>query len=60
MTFHPRDILPIYNAVKAGAIVLSFTTGVPALDATTHTGVIVINTKDNGRYFSNGTVWAAI
>lgn len=50
MSFKPRDILPLYNAVKVGLIVLQNKGSAPA--ASTVVGAIALDSKDNKRYIN--------
>jgi hypothetical protein len=50
MSFKPRDILPLYNAVKVGLIVLQFKGSAPAVSAVV--GAIALDAKDGKRYIN--------
>jgi hypothetical protein len=52
----PRDILQIYNAIKAGLIVLQFSGTAPAA-GTGVNGSIALDAKDGKRYVKAAGAW---
>ena len=57
MAFKPRDILPIYQAVNAGLIVLQFKGSAPAVGVGVD-GSIALDSKDGKRYVKTAGAWA--
>lgn len=56
MAFRPRDILPPYQAVKAGLIVLQFKGSAPAAGVGVD-GAIAIDSKNGKRYVKVAGAW---
>lgn len=56
MSFKPRDILPLYQAVNVGLIVLQNKGSAPAASAVV--GAIALDSKDGKRYINTvATGW---
>jgi hypothetical protein len=58
MAFRPRDILPLYQAVKSGLIVLQFKGSAPAVGVGVN-GSIAIDSMDGKRYVKAAGAWTA-
>jgi len=56
MAFKPRDILPLYTAVKVGLIVLQFKGSAPDV-AVGVNGSIALDSKDGKRYVKAAGAW---
>lgn len=57
MAIRPREILPIYNAVKVGLIILQFQGSAPAAGVGVN-GSIALDSKDGKRYVKTAGAWA--
>lgn len=58
MAFRPRDILPLYQAVKVGVIVVQFKGSAPAASVGVD-GAVAIDSKDGKRYVKAAGAWTA-
>jgi hypothetical protein len=58
MAFKPRDILPLYQAVKSGLVVVQFKGSAPAAGVGAD-GCIAIDSKDGKRYVKAAGAWSA-
>jgi hypothetical protein len=57
MAFKPRDILPLYQAVQAGLIILQFKGSAPASGVGVN-GSIALDAMDGKRYVKAAGAWS--
>ncbi|WP_155753986.1 hypothetical protein [Burkholderia vietnamiensis] len=57
MAFKPRDILPLYQAVQVGLIILQFKGSAPAVGVGVN-GSIALDAMDGKRYVKTAGAWA--
>lgn len=57
MAFKPRDILPLYQAVQVGLIILQFKGSAPAAGVGVN-GSIALDSMDGKRYVKAAGAWS--